>query len=241
VKPAGAPILITGVGRRVGLHLAHQFLARGRPVIGTFRSRHESLESLEAAGARLEACDFEREGDVERLIDAVRSDTPRLRAIIHNASDWLPERDDTPARTVFERMMRVHAGVPYELNLALRGALEAQAAAGEPADIIHIGDYVSGRGSRKHIAYAASKAAQDNLTLSFAALLAPGVKVNSIAPALVLFNEHDDAAYREKTLAKSLLRREGGLEEMQHQVDYLLDSTYVTGRIIAMDGGRHLA
>jgi dihydromonapterin reductase/dihydrofolate reductase len=241
VKQSAAPILITGVGRRVGLHLAHQFLARGIPVIGTFRSRRDSLEALEQAGARLETCDFERAGDVERLIDTVRGDAPRLRAIIHNASDWLPERDDTPPRTVFERMMRVHAGVPYELNLALRGALETQAEAGEPADIIHIGDYVSGRGSRKHIAYAASKAAQDNLTLSFAALLAPKVKVNSIAPALVLFNEQDDEAYREKTLAKSLLRREGGLAEMQHQVDYLLDSTYVTGRIIAMDGGRHLA
>ena len=108
--------------------------------------------------------------------------------------------------------------------------------AGAPSDIVHLGDYVSGRGSKKHIAYAASKAAQDNLTLSFAALLAPDVKVNSIAPALVLFNEDDDAAYREKTL----MQREGGLDEMQHQVDYLLDSQYVTGRIVHMDGGRHL-
>ncbi len=66
------------------------------------------------------------------------------------------------------------------------------------------------------------------------------MKVNSIAPALVLFNEDDDAEYREKTLRKSLMQREGGLDEMQHQVDYLLDSRYVTGRIIHMDGGRHL-
>ena len=236
-----APILITGAGRRVGLHLARRFLERGIPVVGTYRNRRASLDELEAAGARLEACDFEQDGDVERLTESLCASTPRLRAVIHNASDWLPERDDMPPRVVFERMMRVHAGAPYELNLALRGALEAQAEAGEPADIIHIGDYVSSRGSRKHIAYAASKAAQDNLTLSFAALLAPRVKVNSIAPALVLFNDDDDRDYREKTLAKSLLRREGGLEEMQHQVDYLLDSTYVTGRIIAMDGGRHLA
>jgi dihydromonapterin reductase/dihydrofolate reductase len=135
-------------------------------------------------------------------------------------------------------MLRVHAGAPYELNLALADLLRARAP--DPADIIHIGDYVSTRGSRKHIAYAASKAAQDNLTRSFAALLAPDVKVNSIAPALVLFNEGDGEAYRRKALAKSLLQREGGLDEMLHQVDYLLDSRYVTGRIIHMDGGRHL-
>jgi len=133
-------------------------------------------------------------------------------------------------------MMAVHVDAPYRINLALADLLKA----GAPSDIVHLGDYVSGRGSKKHIAYAASKAAQDNLTLSFAALLAPEVKVNSIAPALVLFNEDDDAAYREKTLKKSLMQREGGLDEMQHQVDYLLDSQYVTGRIIHMDGGRHL-
>lgn len=234
-----APILITGVGKRVGLHLAATWLERGQPVIGTYRTRRDSIDALEARGADVIACDFEAEGDLERLVETVRARHPRLRAIVHNASDWLPESEDMPPRTVFERMMRVHAGAPYELNLALADCLRAQAP--EPADIIHIGDYVSGRGSRKHIAYAASKAAQDNLTLSFAALLAPGVKVNSIAPALVLFNEGDDEAYRKKALAKSLLRREGGLDEMMHQVDYLMDSRYVTGRIVHMDGGRHLA
>jgi dihydromonapterin reductase/dihydrofolate reductase len=89
-------------------------------------------------------------------------------------------------------------------------------------------------------AYAASKAAQDNLTLSFAARLAPRVKVNSIAPALLLFKEGDEAAYRENALAKGLLQREGGLDELQRAVDYLLDSRYVTGRILHLDGGRHL-
>jgi dihydromonapterin reductase/dihydrofolate reductase len=136
-------------------------------------------------------------------------------------------------------MMQVHVSAPYQLNLALAPLLKASSS--NQADIIHMGDYVSGRGSKKHIAYAASKAAQDNLTLSFAASLAPAVKVNSIAPALVLFNEGDDAAYREKALSKSLLQREGGLEEMQDMVDFLLNSGYITGRIMHFDGGRHLA
>ncbi len=134
--------------------------------------------------------------------------------------------------------MKVHVSAPYRINLALEPLLRASS---HPhADIIHIGDYVSNRGSRKHIAYAASKAAQDNLTLSFAARFAPEIKVNSIAPALVLFNEGDDEAYRRKALAKSLIQHEGGLDEFQHTIDYLLDSNYVTGRIIHMDGGRHL-
>jgi dihydromonapterin reductase/dihydrofolate reductase len=99
---------------------------------------------------------------------------------------------------------------------------------------------VSSRGSKKHIAYAASKAAQDNLTLSFAQKLAPKVKVNSVAPALLAFNDDDDEAYKKKALSKSLMHREGGLEELRLAVDYLFDSRYVTGRILPLDGGRHL-
>ena len=231
-------ILITGVGKRVGLHLARTFLGRGIPVIGTFRTERPSLDTLRAEGADLIACDFDDQGQITELTRSIESGYPSLRAIIHNASDWLPEATDLPPADIMQRMMQVHVSAPYQINLSLARLL--MAAENEPADIIHVGDYVSSRGSKKHIAYASSKAAQDNLTLSFAAKLAPAVKVNSIAPALVLFNEGDDPAYREKALKKSLVQREGGLDEFQRAVDYLLDSDYVTGRILPLDGGRHL-
>jgi dihydromonapterin reductase/dihydrofolate reductase len=234
-----SPILITGVGQRAGLHLARTFLQRGRPVIGTYRSERPSLADLATAGADLHRCDFNHGGDLERLIGAIREQYTGLRAVIHNASDWLPDDGELAPAEVMQRMMQVHVQAPYQLNLALAPLL--QSAAGELTDIIHLGDYVSGRGSRRHMAYAASKAAQDNLTLSFAARLAPAVKVNSIAPALLLFNEGDEADYREKAVAKNLLRREGGLEELQRTVDYLMESRYVTGRILHLDGGRHIA
>jgi dihydromonapterin reductase/dihydrofolate reductase len=230
------PVLITGVGKRLGLHLARTLLERGRPVIGTFRSERPALEDLRSRGAELHRCDFYDDAQVDQLIASIAARHDALRAIVHNASDWLTESAGLPPAETMRRMMDVHVGAPYRINLGLETLLKA----GEPADIIHVGDYVGGRGSSKHIAYAASKAAQDNLTLSFARLLAPGVKVNSIAPALMLFNDGDGDAYREKALRKSLMRREGGLDEFQHAVDYLMDSRYVTGRIMHLDGGRHL-
>lgn len=233
------PVLITGVGRRVGLHLARSFRRRGVAVVGTFRSERPELAELRQSGADLLQCDFYDEGAVTDLIESVRNRYSALRAVIHNASDWLPDSGELPPGEVMQRMMQVHVSAPYQINLGLASLLQAEPA--EPADIIHIGDYVSGRGSSKHIAYAASKAAQDNLTLSFAAKLAPRVKVNSIAPALLLFNDGDDEAYRNKARAKSLMRREGGLDELQRAVDYLMESTYVTGRIVHLDGGRHIA
>lgn len=232
------PILITGVGRRAGYFIAKTFLERGVPVIGTYRTRYDRLEELRQLGAELIYCDFDKPGAVQTLVIEITSAHERLRGIIHNASDWLSDDAPLSPNDVMGAMMRIHAGVPYELNQALTDLLLA---CRDPhADIVHIGDYVSSIGSKKHIAYAASKAAQDNLTLSFAAKLGPKVKVNSLAPALLRFNEGDDATYREKALSKNLIPREGGFEELQHAVDYLFSSQYVTGRILPLDGGRHL-
>ncbi len=69
-------------------------------------------------------------------------------------------------------------------------------------------------------ANAASKAALDNMTRSFARKLAPEVKVNSIAPSLILFNEHDDAEYRQQALNKSLMKTAPGEKEVIDLVDY---------------------
>jgi len=232
------PILITGVGRRIGLYMAQEFLARGLAVIGTFRTERASLDDLRKAGATLIQCDFASDAALQQLTTQVARDHQRLRAIIHNASEWLADSGELPAPVVMQTMMQVHVSAPYQINLALAALLQASRA--RHADIIHISDYVGSRGSKKHIAYAASKAAQDNLSLSFAASLAPKVKVNSIAPSLVMFNDDDDESYRVRARAKSLMAREAGLAEFMRTVDYLLESEYVTGRILALDGGRHL-
>ena len=231
-------ILVTGAGQRLGLHLAEAFLERGHDVIATYRTDRPAVQRLRDAGVDTLACDFLEAGQIDDLVEHVRARYVSLRALIHNASAWLPDDAGPKTEAVMNRMMRVHVTAPYRLNLELAPLLEA---CSEPhADIIHVGDYVSSRGSRKHVAYAASKAAQDNLTLSFAAKLAPKVKVNSIAPALVLFNEGDDARYRARAVRKNLMGREGGAGEFLHAVDYLLDSAFVTGRVLPMDGGRHL-
>jgi len=231
-------ILITGVGKRVGLYLAQQFLDRDIPVIGTYRTERDSLNQLRDKGATLYQCDFNDNDQIAELISSIKNNHSSLRAIIHNASDWLPDNARLEPSTILQQMLQVHVQAPYQINLGLADLLAANKDA--YTDIIHIGDYVSSCGSKKHIAYAASKAAQDNLTLSFAAKLAPKTKVNSIAPALLLFNEHDDELYRVKTLQKSLMQREAGLEEFMRSIDYLLNSQYVTGRILPLDGGRHL-
>ncbi|MBB1268625.1 dihydromonapterin reductase [Shewanella sp. SR44-3] len=241
-------VLITGVGKRIGLALARYYLAQGAQVIGTYRSHYSSLDELAQLGAHLYQCDLTDSQAIDALIAQVVQHHPSLNSLIHNASDWLPDnKAGLSPGEVMQRMMQIHVSAPYQLNLGLAPLLASAAKSHNDAvaqigasNIVHITDYVAEKGSKKHIAYAASKAALHNMTLSFAAKLAPEIKVNSIAPAMILFNEGDDAAYQAKTLAKAALPKEAGTEEMIALVDYLLGSHYVTGRSFAVDGGRHL-
>lgn len=232
-----SPILITGAGQRIGLAFAKHCLAAGTPVIATYRTYHPAVEALQRAGARCIHADFATSEGVDSFIETLKGRTDSLRAIIHNASDWLPESPDTDPGEVMATMMQIHAMTPYRINLACRELLENSDSA---AGIVHMTDYVVEKGSAKHIAYAASKAALENLTRSFSRLLAPRVKVNSVAPSLIMFNDHDSPAYREKTLKKSLLGIEPGEDVAVQTLQFLLDNPYITSRSLALDGGRHL-
>ncbi len=237
-KKTERPILITGGGRRIGLALAHHFLHHQQAVIVSFRTRYPAIDQLESAGAICIQADFSTDQGILSFAETVKSQTAGLRAVLHNASDWQAETRNIALSDVLTRMLQIHVHAPYLLNHALEGLLRG---AGHAAsDIIHFTDYVVERGSDKHIAYAASKAALDNMTRSFAKKLAPEVKVNAIAPAMILFNETDDAQYRQQALNKSLMKIVAGEKEIIELVDYLLTSCYVTGRSFAVDGGRPL-
>ncbi|MGP3592038.1 dihydromonapterin reductase [Vagococcus sp. WN89Y] len=232
------PVLITGGGRRIGLALAHHFLNLHQPVIVSYRSYYPAIEVLQEAGATCIQADFSSDEGIFAFADEVVSRCDGLRAVIHNASCWDSEVGSAPLAETLNTMLQVHVHAPYLLNHAFERLLRGFGHAA--SDIIHFTDYVVERGSDKHIAYAASKAALDNMTRSFAKKLAPEVKVNAIAPAMILFNEHDDAEYRKAALNKSLMKIAPGEKEIIDLVDYLLTSCYVTGRSFAVDGGRPL-
>ena len=235
------PILITGAGQRIGLALAQHFIAQGQAVIITYRTRHEAVDLLEKQGATCLYADFSSDQGISTFITLLKAHTESLKAIIHNASSWDCEANNPQFEQLFDNMMRIHAKAPYLVNLHCADLLmRYHAESNQPADIINLTDYVVETGSQKHLAYAASKAALDNLTKSFSAKFAPQIKVNAIAPSLIIFNQHDDEQYRAKTLKKSLMGIEPGCQEIINSIDLLLNSHYITGRALPVDGGRHL-
>lgn len=230
-----APILITGASQRIGLHCAERLLESGQSVIISYRSERPGVEKLRQQGATCLQADFSSEAGILAFISQLRQHTDQLRAIVHNASAWLNETPGQEAQA-FQQLFSVHMLAPYLINLHCADLLRRS----QPADIVHISDDVARKGSANRIAYCASKAGLDSLTLSFAAQLAPQIKVNGIAPALIQFNDDDDDEYRSRTLAKSALGIEPGAEVIYQSLRYLLDNPYVTGTTLTVNGGRHL-
>ena len=223
-----SPILVTGASQRVGLALALELAQAGHTVVSASRTVQPQAAHPNIVQFQADLC---RADDRQALIDYLVEHYDGLRAIIHNASLWLDDGLDN-----LETMFRLHVEAPYHLNLALGEMLAKQ----DKADIIHICDETSSRGSKSHIGYAATKAALQNMVLSFAEKYAPKVHVNGILPGLLILKEGGDEAYRQHTLKKALLEFEPGAGPLIETVKYLLASQYSTGSQVVINGGRHL-
>lgn len=222
------PILITGASQRVGLELAIELAKAGHFVVNASRSiahtpEHPNIVSFQT--------DLLLAEDRMALVGYLKANYTGLRAVIHNASLWLDDSVDN-----LNTMFKLHMEAPYHLNHELAPLL----AMSEKSDIIHICDETSSRGSKSHIAYAATKAALQNMVLSFAEKLAPDIRVNAVLPGLLILKENSDEAYRSQTLKKALLEFEPGSRPLIDAVFYLLNTQYSTGSSVVVNGGRHL-
>ncbi|WP_281647746.1 dihydromonapterin reductase [Parendozoicomonas sp. Alg238-R29] len=231
-------VLITGASRRLGLFNAFKLLQVGYQVIATYRTYTSDVAKLEAAGAHVLQCDLEIKENTYRLIDEVKQFTSSLRAIIHNASGWLADSQHPLEAEPLESLFHVHMEAPWLIN---RGLCELLWNCEETADIIHMTDYNALRGSEHHAAYAATKAGLESLTRSFARMYAPDVKVNAIAPYLIIMNEGDRRMAAEDTLRIPPMGLEPGESVIWQTLEYVLNNPYITGTTIPVDGGMSLS
>lgn len=223
------PIVITGANTRVGFALTSALWEFGYDVVAVYRESPGQLEKL--VGVVSYQADLATVTGRAALIKAIKENYDGIRGIIHNASAWLPDSLENMAI-----MQAIHVDAPYQMNTELAKLL----AQSEKADIIHISDESAMRGSKNHIAYAATKAALANLALSFAKKLAPTVCVNVVAPGFLLAPEGSSEEYREQAMSKAMIAAEPGARPLIEAVMYLLQSDYSTGSTVVVNGGRHL-
>ena len=238
------PILVTGAGRRVGLHIAQRLHQDGHHVIAHYRTPTAEIEALEKQGVQTLQADFTDSEAIFSFLGQLEKISNRFRATIHNASAFSATAPDPKlAAAQYQQFFAIHMLAPYLINQHLQPMLKGDA--GNPADIIHITDINAENPTAKFDIYSSTKAGLHNLTLGLAKQYAPNIKVNAIAPGPVLFTPEHGKTARQAMLAETYLRgvdgEEGGAESVYLAVQALLNNPFLTGVSIPVDGGRRLS
>jgi pteridine reductase len=237
-------LLITGGARRVGAAIVRQLHGAGARVLLHHRDSAAAARALAAelnaarpGSVAIEAADLLHPQIPERLVAAALREFGRLDILINNASTFYPTHVGEITPVHWDDLMGTNLKAPLFLSQAAAPSLrDAQGL------IINIVDIHALRPLKAHPVYSVAKAGLVMLTKSLARELGPEVRVNGIAPGPVLWPEGVVAdALKTEIIAKTALKRHGTPEDIARTALFLAkDAPYITGQIIAVDGGRSI-
>lgn len=242
--------LVTGAGRRVGNSLALALAEKGyRVVLHANRSRElaeETARQLNSQGnspgtaAIVLSADLCDEDATRRMINAAGDHFGRIDALVNNAAIW----ESKPLELTTAADVRRH----FEINtlatfVCCQEAGLIMVKQPQGGAIVNVGDWATVRPYRDYAAYFAAKGSIPTLTRTFAVELGlrnPRVRVNAILPGPVLLPEAVSEADRRAAIGATLAKREGSPRDVALAVLFLLESTFITGDCIHVDGGRSI-
>lgn len=237
----GRVALVTGAGRRVGRAIALTLGARGMHVIVHFNGSRSGADETarliaEAGGqATVEQADLTQVGQAHDLVDRAVAWRGTLTALVNSAAIMLRTPVGETSVSDWDTMFAINVRAPY--FLAQRAAPSLAASRGA---IVNIADLAAFESWPAYVPHGMTKAAIVQMTHAMASALAPDVRVNGVAPGVVLLPEGWSEEGAEHLRSTTPLRRLGSPEDVAQAVVYLLEAQYVTGEVIRVDGGRHI-
>ncbi len=240
----GQVALVTGAARRIGAAISRRLHQHGANVAIHYRESSDEANALcdELNAARPDSAmslraDLSDTSAFPELIDSVTEWHGQLDILINNASSFYPTELGHVSEADWDNLIGTNLKAP--LFLAQAALVPLRSSRGV---IVNIVDIHAQRPLRNHAVYGAAKAGLAMLTRSLAKDLGPDIRVNGVSPGAILWPEADlsDAA-KKSILGQIPLGRTGEPDDIAGCVLYLVrDATYVTGQIIAVDGGRSI-
>jgi 3-oxoacyl-[acyl-carrier protein] reductase/pteridine reductase len=236
---AGRVALVTGAARRIGRSIALALAEHGADVAIHFRSSKTDAEAaakeITAQGRRalLLPGDVTQRRDVQRMFGTLESDFGRLDILVNNAGDFFAADFLDLTEEQWDRILNANVKSQFLCAQAAIPLLQKQAR----GDIINISSLGGMLAWPKFTHYCVSKAGSIMLTRCLARGFGPKIRVNSVAPGTIQFpGEAPDEDY----VRIVPLHRTGKGEDIADAVLFLLKSDFITGQVIAVDGGRSL-
>ena len=236
--------LVTGAARRVGAAIARRLHAAGAKVVLHYRGAEGEAAQLEKElNAARAGSAMKVRGDLlapvapKALVDAALQRFARLDILVNNASAFYPTAMGQIELGHWEELIGSNLRAPLFLSQAAAPRL---ALAG--GVIVNIADIHAERPLKGYVVYSIAKSGLVALTRSLALELAPGVRVNAVAPGTIAWPEDGqfDPGERERIVATTPLRRTGNPDEIAQAVHFLCTAPFVTGQVLAVDGGRSI-
>ncbi|MGY1489424.1 pteridine reductase [Methylobacillus pratensis] len=239
-------ILITGGAKRVGAAICRLLHAEGARLMIHYRSSDDEARTLQSElnlkrpnSVAIIQGDLLRLSVLPKLVQETVQHFGRLDALINNASSYYPSELGSINEHQWEDLIGPNLKAPLFLSQAAAPELRKT-----HGTIINITDMHVERPKKGYIVYSVAKAGLVTLTKSLAHELAPEVRVNAVAPGPVLWPENNpqfDEVYRQRVISQTLLKRIGEGDDVAKAVRFLLqDAPFITGHVIAVDGGRSL-
>ena len=241
---AGKVALVTGGARRVGAAIARRLHAAGASVLIHFRDSEADANALlgELNGNRAKSAASVKAELLapiapRALLSAALDSFGRLDLLVNNASSFFPVGMGAIEASHWEELIGSNLRAP--LFICQEAAPELAKHAGA---IVNIVDIHADRPLKGYPVYSIAKGGLAAMTRSLAVELAPKVRVNGVSPGAIAWPEDGqfDPAERARIVATTPLARVGAPEDIAQAVHFLACATYVTGQIIAVDGGRSL-
>jgi pteridine reductase len=241
---AGHCVLVTGGAKRLGAAICRRLHAAGANVVVHYHRSQPAaaalvadLERARAGSALAVRADLHDAERMPALVDATLARFGRLDVLVNNASTFYPTPVGSITLAQFDDLVGTNLRAPLFLSQAAAPALRATRGL-----IINMVDIHGRRPLKAHPVYSAAKAGLVMLTKSLARDLGPEVRVNAIAPGPVLWPERDlDPSLKDEIIAKTALKRPGSPEDIARTAFFFAaEAPYVTGQVIAVDGGRSL-
>jgi pteridine reductase len=241
---AGSCVLITGGAKRLGAAIGRRLHAAGANVVVHYHQSRPAadalvaeFEALRAGSALAVRADLHDVAHLPGLAQAALARFGRLDVLVNNASTFYPTPVGSITLQQFDDLIGTNLRAPLFLSQAAAPALRESRGL-----IINMVDIHGRRPLKEHPVYSSAKAGLIMLTKSLARELGPGIRVNGIAPGPVLWPERDlDAALKEEIVARTALKRSGSPDDIASAaLFFAAEAPYVTGQVIAVDGGRSL-
>ena len=239
----GRVALVTGGARRVGRAISLELARAGASIVILYNASGDAAAKTAQDAVELGVesmtvqCDVSDLDAVQQMAQAVRARFGRLDVLVNSADWFAPHPFPTDDYDTWRRVLDITVHGSFFVSNELAPLLQAQ----QEAAIVNIVDISVWHAWPNFTAHAVAKSALLALTRQMALELAPTVRVNAVAPGPVMPQQNHSEEFLRRSADRTLLKRWGAPEDVARAVRFLVESDFMTGEVLRVDGGEQIA